>query len=222
MKVSHPNGWCLYPSFHSTNDYMVQSALPGFQGLCPETLGGKDWLNSMEMHQPIPLTYFELNPEHGANLLSVSLSFAIHPRAKLVVCNPKKRCSHKEEDYSLYGYEEKECPFCSDEIFQRNVNRMFDETKRFYYSTKQLRDVLQYLDYIHIELAYCNEVGLDCTENSLQDWLEAIWSCMNIGGVLICNYNDATREDVNRFLYKKEEEFMQIAQHGTQLFLKKK
>lgn len=222
MQVVLPNGWCLHPQFHALHNDMVQRALPGYQGLCPDRLGGIEWLHCIQMEEALPIHYFELNPEHGANLISVAHSFAIHPDAKLIVCNPKKRCKdHRDESFDLYGYENASCPFCSDILLHENLTRL-QQSSRIFYSTMQLREVCQYLDTIFLNIAYCNEVGLDCTENGLEDWLYAIWYSVVSKGVLLCNLNDNTKDDIKRFLRKVEHEISNATVHKEQLFLLKK
>lgn len=95
---TNPNSWNSHKLYDFSWDDRTQELLPNFQGL-----GWRlaiDWFDfihySSDLKRTTPIEYLEIGTLHGANLLSVNMTYAAHPQSHLTIIDPYK-------DYSEYG-----------------------------------------------------------------------------------------------------------------------
>ena len=176
-----PNAFNLHPDYDEQLDAKMQICLPGYQGITPKSLAGFDWHEVLGFGYGLthPLNYVEVNPHHGANIITFALSYGENPKTNILLCSPKKeKCEH---DISP----EVTCPSCSDEILKSNTEQIFRllDNKTVFYTRHSLEEIDAILS--NINLVYIND--MDLSQEEVQAWMQMLWQKLYPGGVMIVN-----------------------------------
>ncbi len=186
QNTSLPNQWCLHEDYHPQSDDRMQKVFPGYQGLLPPCLAGFDWgweyILGKDYGKHTPIFYAEINPEHGANMITFAFRYLTHPKSRLLMCSPSKE--HDECQDECQDKCQDECQG-GDDLLEYNLEQFSDFLKdpRIFFTRQSVEIVTNAIDDQSINVLYVNERNLD--KETLQAWILGMWPKIQSGGILV-------------------------------------
>lgn len=173
-----------------------------------------NWFPVLPVRADVPIQYLEIGTYHGANVLSVALSYCKHPESRLTCIDPW-------EDYEDYPeYKEKQETNYS--IFSRNLEK-FEDKHKIIVKRGYSHEQIPLLEDASFDMIYID--GNHEPEYVLEDAVLAFRKLKTEGILIFDDYGwggpDMTKRGIDGFIHAYHKRIRVLGMVNTQVFVQK-